>query len=207
MRKLHNTAVSTAGQHADNSIKVLNGVFFGKNVTTFQHDLCTNTPELFKTADAIYSEVAWKNGYRKFVDGSIAENTTFDLYIKSIVRVVKELNVPAFILCGRQMLKRLQPDRYIGIKFAFHNDYPAYIAIYNFHDGIAQIVDEADMLDFIFERFNNVLDFSCGYGETGMYAVIHEKKCILTDINAKCIDYIAQKWCNKKDSLEDKKNV
>jgi len=195
LKPLYNTAVKGAGNHAPNENRLIHDIYHGKHVSVLQHDVCSDIiPEIFRTADAIYTEPAWENGYEKFTDGSIADGTTFNAYMSGIKFLCKELSVPAFLVCGKSMIKYLQPDSYSNIEFVVHNNYPACCAMYGFHEPVI-FKNENEIRDFVFCRFNNVLDFSCGYGNTALFAEKHKKHCILSDINVKCIEYIIERWC------------
>ena len=198
MKPLYNTAVKGAGNYAKNENRRIIGVRSGKHVSVLQHDMCSDTiPEIFMEADAIYAEPAWKNGYEKFTGGSIADGTTFNAYMQGIRNLCRKLAIPAFVICGRSMTKDLMPDAYFNIEFAFHNNYPACCAVYGFHEPV-MLKNENEIKDFVFSHFNNVLDFSCGYGNTALYAEKHGKHCILSDINVACIEYIAERWCKNE---------
>lgn len=192
----HNTAVSAKKSLAANNKKVIDGVFCGENVCVMQHDICQNSiPDDFYKADAIYSELSWADGYSKFTSGSIADGTTFEDYIKNVRAVCVSLGAPSFLVCGKKMLSRLSPKRFFPISFAYHNNYPAFVAVFNYDDDIPEIKNERQLQDFLCSKYNNILDFCCGYGELAVYAEKHNKHCVLSDINVNCIEYIINRWC------------
>lgn len=89
----------------------------------FRHDISKGISPRFKKADCIYSEPAWRHGYKKFMQRS---NTTdfppYKDYLLNQEKVVKELGIPAFILCGADMLRTLKPQWVQDIYFYPYNN-------------------------------------------------------------------------------------
>lgn len=191
----YNTAL-LCGKSVSNNQLILTNEFKNENVHVFQHDLCVGTHEYYKQCDAIYSEPAWQHGYNKFVMNTIANKTTFDDYLKSMSAIIRELNVPAFILCGKHMLNRLQPDTAIETFLDYHKC-DAYYAIYNYNDCLANIKCQLDMIEYVTSHFSNILDFCCGYNDL-LYnsAKKYNSSLILSDVNVECLNYIINREKN-----------
>lgn len=195
---IYHTAMHRKAHHQDPDHNVDSLIHSGNGITVFQHDICKGVDNhgLFRKCDAIHSELAWRAGYNDFTNGTIADGSTFNDYLDGIVKCIRELNVPAFILCGKAMLNRLAPDKAVSVKYAYHKC-DAWYAIYNF-DGDFDVKDEVQGRDFVTTHFKNVLDFSCGYGSLAEAAIRNNCKATLSDINTDCIQYVARFYCDKR---------
>lgn len=130
----------------------------------FRHDISKGISPRFKKADCIYSEPAWRHGYKKFMQRS---NTTdfppYKDYLLNQEKVVKELGIPAFILCGADMLRTLKPQWVQDIYFYPYKDSKNFkIAVYNYPQF--KFGSDHELLGILAEKFNTILDFNCGYG-------------------------------------------
>jgi hypothetical protein len=191
---MYNTAVKAHGSIPEGK-KVLNEIFTGNGLTVFQHDICKGIVPAFRACDAIHTEIAWVAGYKKFTQGSIAEDTTFDEYCAAIRYLCRELNVPAFIVCGKQNVKKLAPDRIVPVYYAFHR-IDALYAVYNY-TGDFSPKDEYEGRDFVARHFGKVLDPCCGFGILAEDLQRHGKQGVLTDINTTCLEYINERFIKK----------
>lgn len=155
------------------------------------HDINNGIINEFYNCDVIYSEPSWRKGYLEFSKRAYLKiNKNFNDYLMSIQHVVNELKKPSFIIGGRHMLNILKPDHLINIKF---NGFDAITMIWN-HEKI-NVSSNLELIEIISKKYNKVLDFSCGYG-------FHLKKFryfVCTDINKKCVYYIAKKYLGYKD--------
>ena len=194
---IYHTATHNGANKQDPAHNVDSMIHTGNGITVFQHDICKGLDAhgLFKKCDAIHSELAWRAGYDAFTDGTIADGSTFNDYLDGIVRCIRELGLPAFILCGKAMVKRLDPDRAINVRYSYHGFDDARYAIYAF-DGDFDVKDEVQGRDFVTTHFKNVLDFSCGYGSLADAAVRNGCNATLSDINTDCIQYVARFYCD-----------
>lgn len=194
---IYHTATHNGANRQDPAHNVDSLIHTGNGITVFQHDICKGLDAhgLFKKCDAVYSEPAWRPGYKAFTDGTIADGSTYANYLDGIVRCIRELGVPAFILCGKSMLRKLEPDRIEKARFEYHKFNDARFAIYNYA-GEFPAKDEIQAKDFITTHFKNVLDFSCGYGGLADAAIRNGCNATLSDINTDCIQYIARFYCD-----------
>lgn len=187
----YNTAVGSRGI-VPREKKILNTVFTGNGLTVFQHDICMGVAPEFRNCDAIHTEISWVAGYKKFTQGSIAEDTTFDEYCSSVSSLCRELKVPAFIVCGKQNAKKLKPDRIIPVRYEFHK-IDALYAIFNY-DGEFSPRNEYEGRDFVASHFDDILDPCCGFGIIAYDLRRYQKRGVLTDINATCLEYINERF-------------
>lgn len=160
----------------------------------FQHDITEGKYELYQKADVIYSEPAWKDGYDKFINRAGFENEEgyegFKKYLYHIKKTISELNIPTYIIMGKHMLKYLDPDRTEKVNL---HGYGCLVGLYN-NAKLDNIKNNEDVLQYVVENYNNILDFSCGYGNVAREASKQNKKFICSDINSKCIYYVASNF-------------
>jgi hypothetical protein len=170
----------------------------------FQHDISKGiiSPH-YKNVDCIYSEPAWRAGYEVFKkrSGSIV-SSTFEDYLGAIKKFVETLNKPTFLVIGKHMLKALAPNEgYYEIKLHKWN---ALLGLWNIvgeeFDALnkimcgGQIQNNKDVMNYVIGRYNIIGDFSCGYGNLVSYAVMNNKKFVCSDLNAKCVCYVAKNY-------------
>ena len=142
-------------------------------------------PESFRKADAIYIEPPWSTSFYKF------DNTkNYDEFVSDAKRIIDELAVPAFVLHGKKDAMLWNPELTKQIDFVFHDNYKALIGVYNVSGNIPDFKTELEVAEYVISRYDCILDFCCGYGNTARWAVEYNKRCICTDISQKCIDYI-----------------
>lgn len=162
--------------------------FYNDRTITFQHDVCDDSiPEEFRLAKAIHVVIPWTAGYNKFVEHTIARNTSFRDYLNGVMRIIDTLNVPTFILSGKQIARILKPIRQHDVYMSGYGVRSIY-SVWNYGGLLPDSSNEIE--DFVGENFDWVLDFSCGYGEV----MEHCKKAVLTDVNTGCIAYIVNKY-------------
>jgi hypothetical protein len=150
--------------------------------------------KLFKKANVIYSEPAWKDGYDKFLNRAGFKSKEgyegFKKYLYHIRKTIFELGIPAYIIMGKHMLKYLEPDKTKEVKL---HGYGCLAGLYNGAE-LKEVLNNKDVLKYVTRRYKMVLDFSCGYGNTAKEA----NKFICSDINPKCIYYVAKKYMDYK---------
>lgn len=186
---LYHTAVGT---YQTKQYTPLDGIYRSDNITAFTWDACRGYHDAFGKADCIYIEPSWLNGYKKFIAGTEAQNTTYKNYLDGIKQIIYKLNVPTFCLCGSQVCKMLKPDVIHAIDFVFHNS-KTEMAIWNVSEPLP-FHTEVEAREWVCDKYNCILDFSCGYGIIAEPVLSHNKKAILTDINPDCIRYIVDKY-------------
>lgn len=185
--KFH-SALKGRGGVCQSNDKVDRKRYKNEHIVCFQHDASNmDIPEEFWRADVIYALIAWRAGYKKFTENTIAKNTSFAQYLLGIQNIIKALRVPSFIMCGKDILKTLQPHR---VKEIYSEEYkePYLFAIWNYSKPTPLTSKELKMN--LSKEYETVLDFSCGYGMIANQF----RKAILSDINTGCIDYIIKTY-------------
>ena len=159
--------------------------YAGERGTVFAWDLTQALHPTHLEADAVDSEPAWRDGYNKFLArAGKAGSSSFPDYLAAIRGTVIALGKAAYVIAGKHMLARLAPE--ITIPVTLHG-YGAYAAIWH-AEAPAGITDTESLLAYVCDRYETVLDFSCGYGNVARVA----RRCICSDINRHCV-YVTAK--------------
>lgn len=155
----------------------------------FQHDITKGIHQLYGKAEAIYSEPAWDKGYYLFLErAGMNPNSTHNEYLRCIKNIINELCLPTFLVMGKHMVKKLGPEYSIDMKINKGN---CILGTWHFK-GALSFKTNNEVINFVAENYNNVLDFSCGYGNMAQKMNELKKSFICSDINKKCVYYIAK---------------
>lgn len=158
----------------------------------FAHDLTKGVDQRFALAEAIYSEPAWKDGYGKFIErAGVDSDPTYAGYLRYLYAIrstIRELGVPAYIIMGKHMIKYLQPECTRPVML---HGYECLLGSYN-TVYVPNAHTNDDVLAFVAKYYDNVLDFSCGYGNTARAVKASGRRFICSDINPKCVYYVAR---------------
>lgn len=156
----------------------------------FVHDITAGMHPLYKKAKCIYSEPSWRDGYSKFLKRANCSGSNFSQYLSEIRRIIMELNIPSFIMMGKHMLKRLNPEYHLTVNL---HGYPSILGIWNAQCS-EKFSTNFDVMEYVAKNYDYVLDFSVGYGNIIDYLQANNKCYIVSDINSKCIFFIAKKY-------------
>lgn len=159
-------------------------------VTLLNHNVCDGFIEEFNGCDCIYAEIAWFDGYSKFIEETSAQNTSYLDYLSGIKSVIEKMNVPTFILGGKKVHKILKAKNQKDISFVFHNNYKTCYSVYNVNIEDLDFNNEIEAREYISKKYNKILDFSCGYGIILKDILKQNKQAVLSDINNDCLNYI-----------------
>ena len=155
----------------------------------FFNDMSKNyMREEFRSCDCIYSEVAWIYGYKGFNEKAGNEPNKYMDYIDNIARLVDELKVPAFIICGKNVKSHFTGAKMAPIVITTSGENIKGCTLYYWNYDLEKVFDGThELTDFLAQRFNKCLDFSCGYGEH----LLKFKDFIACDINSDCLTYLS----------------
>lgn len=166
--------------------------YWANGSVVFACDLTKGMQPRFRRAEAIYSEPAWKDGYAKFIERADADTDPtyagFLRYLHSIRMTVYELGVPAYIIMGKHMVKYLKPEHARSVML---HGYECLLGVYNTSE-ISEGRTNDDVLNWVADNYDCVLDFSCGYGNVAQAMSERGKHFICSDINPKCVYYVAR---------------
>ncbi len=155
----------------------------------FRHDISRGDHIFFVGADVLYSEPSWRAGYSKFIDRAGGPPSTFKEYLTGIGEVICKLKIPSYIILGRHMITYLKPQDIAPIKL---NGSDSMLGVWN--TSMISADKSGDVLRHVSSNYSKILDFCCGYGITAYYAKECGKKFICSDINRKCVAYVAEKY-------------
>ena len=143
----------------------------------------------FKTCDVVYSEIAWPYGYKGFNEkaGNVAKS--YSCYIENVNRLIEELHVPAFIVCGKNVANKFpNAKRFLtGITTSGTNMSGCQLYVWNYDYKNEGIGGTNILTTFLAKKFNKCLDPSCGYGEH----LLKFKDFVACDINRNCLTYLS----------------
>jgi hypothetical protein len=150
--------------------------------------------------DVIYSEPSWKDGYKVFLSrvGSGAYSwSDYLAYLRGISNIVRGLGVPSFLLIGKHMVKHLNPDTVVTLS---HHGYPSLLGIWNVSGQVPEgLANSGDIVEYVSSKYAKVWDFCCGYGNIAQAMRSKGKQFVCSDINKKCLYYIADKLLDRSD--------
>ena len=164
-------------------IQIPHKVFFNDMSKTY---MC----EEFRSCDCIYSEIAWLYGYEGFNKKADNAPNEYLVYIDNIARAIKELNVPAFIICGKNIKSHFAGAKVRPITITTSGQCIKGCSLYYWNYELPENEDFSEtskLTDFLAQRFRKCLDFSCGYGQH----LLKFRDFVGCDINKDCLTYLA----------------
>jgi hypothetical protein len=131
--------------------------------------------------------------YPKFLDRAGAKDTsTFSAYMGALAAFATR-SVPFVVVTGVSLLRYFPvPTMRLDIRFPreLHKGAECVVIAYNVVIPLS-LQTTLDVIEWLASTYSCVGDPSCGYGNTGRVFVEHGKQCVMSDINAKCIGWIA----------------
>lgn len=165
----------------------------GRDAAAFQHDVMDGLPACMASADVIYSEIPWRDGYDEFYRrAGVTPALSYDLWCRRLADEIEVTHRPAVIVGGyaamRAMNRNYRPVRLNGSVAAAILFRP-----FDLPQGIllSQFVTTADLLAILAMRFESVADPCAGYGAACWAFADRGKPFMAADINPDCIGYIA----------------
>lgn len=159
--------------------------------TVFVHDITEGLPEEFDVCDILYSEPSWLDGYVKFLERAEKPfSSTYGVYIQSLWKIIERRKTPVVLLTGKHAIGSLPPyDSTTRVKLhGYMTDYYAW----GLDISRVRPKNGYELIGWLSERYGCVGDFCCGYGNTGRIFQERGKHWVMSDINAKCVTYIAR---------------
>lgn len=164
----------------------------------FTWDINKGCSEHFRKADAIYSEPCWRYGYELFAKRDKKKQVcSYKEYLQHQAQIIRELRIPALVLCGAAMVSALAPDYACDIymeqhkcmgKMAFYNVSPALFS---------ECKSNQDICKKVAELYHTVLDFNSGYGNIIPFVRENGGNFICSDLCGYAIRYIYNKYMQK----------
>lgn len=159
------------------------------------HDVAAGPlPSFYQACDVFYTDPPWRSGNVRFFDRAGVKPRPHESLMRELVAAVPD-DAPAVFVIGKHA------DSHFGESFA---RYPVRL---NEHDAVAYsrgvdlsgcaTAEEVGRL--LAGRYARVGDPCCGYGNTAKWFVQAGKQYVVSDINPRCIGYIAEhesEWLN-----------
>ena len=161
-------------------------VAIGKNIHASIFNVENDSvPDHFKKADFIYADLPYKNGYETFNKRANKSGKGYSYFVQKVLNVTKEIGKP-FYLIGEKHISEYKGLNKCEIYYTPHK-----CTTYCYSNmEMPNVKTTNELLDYLFKKNSIGLDFLCGYGTTGRFAIKHNKFAILADYNPKCIGYI-----------------
>lgn len=147
---------------------------------------------LYKKCDIFYSEPTWTDGYNIFLKRANNSNSNFNDYCNSLSNFIINNNKEIILLTGKKMIRKLPKfNSFIEIKV---NGYSTVCYGWNIDLGIYkdQCKNNFNLIYCLSKDYKFVGDFCCGYGNTGRIFKENGGNFVMSDINAKCVTYVAR---------------
>lgn len=166
----------------------------------FHADIDLGLPEPYRSADLLYIEPPWKDGFEKVNERAGVEKPSYPVFLNKINHIIESETRPVIVINGVSSKKYMFPTQHIvPVKL---NGYLARAFLYNIKPNGLDFTDCPSLLKSLAKQFNCVGDFCCGYGTTGKVFAESGKKFIMSDINPRCIGYIKQEAPNWYENIQ-----
>lgn len=161
--------------------------------TTICHDICSGSlPTEFNQCDVLYSEPAWRAGYKIFLKRANKEDSNYNQYINTINNIVinnKEKKAIWLIIGSHILHKFIKPEKIFKINL---HGYKTNLCGWNDPNQYENFNTNYEFIHLLAKNYDCIGDFCCGYGNTGRIFQEHNKNFILSDLNPHCIYYISK---------------
>lgn len=161
------------------------GKWRGGTIKIARHDIMDKIPKEFREAKAIYCEPAWPSGLPRFDQlAETTENQKWHEYSNRVVEILEDLSIPYFLNWTSMASRRINRVG-INVKLSKANT----VLYTNIKGIVSEGMSEYEIMKEVFLRYDNVLDFCCGLGRTGVAAKRLGKRAILSDYNGRYITH------------------
>ena len=164
----------------------------GGNIA-LRYNIFDPIPKEYEKCDAMFCEPPWRHGFNVFNERVGFAGPTWVDFMNRINTIISETKVPVVITAGKAALRYL--EGYTAIYPTSLNGANAFLVAWNVTIEDTSSAEAATQE--ICERFNVIGDWCCGYGRTAHYAKEAGKRFVVSDYNAQCIGYIANRIMEK----------
>lgn len=158
------------------------------------HDITSNAlPRDYDACDVLYTEMAWRPGYQRFIERAGASASTFVDYIAALVSVIQQSLMPVCMVTGPALVRYFPvPTQRLHLLFpdALHKGGRCEALVYR-TNVCADLRYTTDLVLYLADRFRVVGDPCCGYGNTGRAFATRGGRFVLSDFNPRCIGWVA----------------
>jgi hypothetical protein len=160
-----------------------------KSNVVFIHDIDNGLPKEYNICDVLYCDPPWLSGYEKFMNRAGKKEISYKKYIYSLSKIIENNTKPLWLIIGKYTTKRL-PKYHRIHKIKLHNQESSLLG-WNDSNNYS-FKNNFDFLNELAKIYNCIGDFNCGYGNSGRIFKENGKNFVMSDINGKCVFYIAK---------------
>lgn len=164
--------------------------FDASNGTAVVHDLLAGPlPVEYGDCDVIYTEPSWRRGFDIFnTRAGAGDGRTYADYCRAVVSVL-DLGLPSVLVWGAHA-KPYLPARRTEVPIRL-NEHEAIAFLFNGASLNAKPSTIRDIVSDLAKRYRHVGDPNCGYGLSARAFTEERKRFTASDLNPRCIGYIA----------------
>ena len=161
--------------------------YVSPNGIALVHDVTSGPlPSEYRRCDVFYTDPPWKSGYDVFASRVGVLVPTYHDFMEALIAAIPK-DAPAVLVTGRHAAMHFGPE---------FRPFPVRL---NEHDAVAYSrgIDASGMTkadevgDYLAGTYECVGDPCCGYGNAARWFVQAGKRYVVSDINPRCIGYIA----------------
>lgn len=181
------------GAHKDVVEAAPMGRWEGAGCVAFVHDLMASPvlPVEFALCDVFVTDLPWRIGFDTFNQrAGVADGRTYAAFMARISEIVAVQPAPMYLVTGRHALPLL-PDPDVILPMMLNEDAAVAIGYRPGPEAGGRFGVAAEFLYALAQQYDRVGDFCCGYGSAGRFFLRSGKQAVLSDVNPRCIGYIA----------------
>lgn len=148
-------------------------------------------PEEYATCDLLYADLPWRSGYSRYVARAGTNTLTWPGFMAGVFGLIESWTKPAVLVTGahaRSYLPAATQELPVRMPVSGRQKAVAYV----YSAGFTPEWDGTDqLLDYLAARFGRVGDFCAGYGWAPRAFTRAGGLFVASDINPRCIGYIA----------------
>lgn len=166
------------------------GAYAGR-LTAFVHDASSGLlPSAYDGCDFLAADLPWQRGFDEFSSRAGLPDRTHEDFMAGVACIVLSTDVPLYLITGKHALRYLpQPDTVKPMRL--NQDRAVAIGYRPGGEAFADYGDSREFLHAAAQRYDRAGDFCCGYGRTGRFFLRAGKSAVLSDVNPRCIGYVA----------------
>lgn len=162
----------------------------------FAHDFADTLvlPSEFDRCDVLYAEPPWPHGWKVFYDrADIEMKVPYNVFLNACSRALKDSGKPGLMICAMDYRVQLMcaPPTFTTQSAVLTPSRPCALLWYNVEPPKLQLRTNTDVIRWLAQEYECVGDFTSGYGYTGRLFSEAGKSWVLSDLDPRCIGYIA----------------
>jgi len=154
----------------------------------FQADINNGIPIAMHEADVWYSDIPWRDGYKKFSDrAGIEQIRPYTELLERLGREIMEISRPTVLITGKHAVRYLLPESTVKVILNGSSAVACLWGRFSFNG----MLNTVDILKSLACEYQCIGDFCCGYGRAGKIFAQAGKRYVMSDLNPECVGYIA----------------